>query len=84
MNRFKEKDKIKLFIKYRGNTTGKLALFFKRKLKVIMTMNENTIPSLKPLVLKMSQSNVVYKIINMSSMRVELCWSDCPTITTTL
>ena len=53
---------------YRGKITDKLALSYKKlnaPCKVIMTMNKTkqTLPSLKPLVPKMLQSNVVYKIV---------------------
>ena len=62
-----EKDKFRLFLNYRGKLTDKLALSL-RKLnapcKVIMTLSKtrHTLPSLKPVVPKMLQNNVVYKI----------------------
>ena len=62
------KDKFRLFLNYRGKLTDKLALSL-RKLnapcKVIMTLSKtrHTLPSLKPVVPKMLQNNVVYKII---------------------
>ena len=68
MNQFKEKDKFMFFLQYRGKITDKLSLSFKKlnaPCKVIMTMykTKQTLPSLKPLVPKMLQSNVVYKIV---------------------
>ena len=64
---FKEQDKFKFFVKYRGKITEKLAFSLKKlnaPCRVIMTMSKtkHCLPSLKPLVPKMLQSNVVYKI----------------------
>ena len=67
LNRFEEKDKFQFFIKYRGKITEKLAMSFKKlnaPCRVIMTMDKtkHMLPPLKPLVAKMLQSNVVYRI----------------------
>ena len=68
MNQFKGKDKFMFLLQYRGKITDKLSLSFKKlnaSCKIIMTMykTKQTLPSLKPLVPKMLQSNVVYKIV---------------------
>ena len=63
-----EKDKFKFFIAYRGHPTEKLVKSFKKMnapCKFILTMKKtkNFLPSLKPVVPKMLQNNVVYKIV---------------------
>ena len=62
-----EKEKFNFFIAYRGHPTEKLVKSFKKMnapCKFVLTMKKtkNFLPSLKPVVPKMLQNNVVYKI----------------------
>ena len=63
----RDKDKFKFFLCYRGKPTEQLAKSFKKmnapcKLIMTTTKTKSVLPSLKPAVPKMLQSNVVYKI----------------------
>ena len=67
LNTVRDKDKFKFFVCYRGKPTEELAKSFRKMnapCKIIMTTTKtkSVLPSLKPAVPKMLQSNVVYKI----------------------
>jgi len=62
-----EKEKFNFFIAYRGQPTEKLVKSFKKMnapVKFVLTMKKTKhfLPSLKPMIPKMFQNNVVYKI----------------------
>ena len=64
---FREQDKFKFFMNFRGKPTEKFAMSLKKlnaPCRIIMTLNKTkaALPSLKVKVPKMLQSNVVYKI----------------------